>query len=229
MILSTRTIRRSAGQGRDGETARAVLFYRPENMNIQKFLKGGGLLEEDKVQHVAELIHNEQGPVDIDSLREQTGLSERKLVKAISRLEEQGAVETLPSGEVVPAEDSPNLSEAAKAAAEEQRKRKEHEVLRLEKMQVYAEMSGCRREYVLSYFGDHSISENCGNCDNCLGREDKPRRPFEPGSRVEHVKLGRGVVERYQDGNIVVLFDDGGRTTLSMKFVKENNLLKPAA
>lgn len=31
----------------------------------------------------------------------------------------------------------------------------------------YAEASSCRRNIVLSYFGE-TITENCGNCDNCL-------------------------------------------------------------
>jgi ATP-dependent DNA helicase RecQ len=214
--------------GRDGEPARAVLFYRPEDMNIQKFLKGGGKLEEEKVQQVAELVHREDGPVDIESLKQETGLSERKLSKAISRLEEQGALETLPSGEVAAAEDAPDLSAAAKAATEEQRRRKEFEAIRLEKMSRYADLSSCRREYILSYFRD-TAAERCDNCDNCLGVQEKPAKAFELNSRVEHKVLGRGVVENCQAGNVTVLFDSGKRSTLSLKFVKENDLLAPVA
>ncbi len=214
--------------GRDGEPARAILFYRPEDMNIQKFLKGGGLLEEEKVQQVAELIHREDGPVDIEALKQETGLSERKLTKTISRLEEQGAIETLPTGEVAAAEDAPNLTEAAKAAAEEQRRRKEFEAIRIEKMRLYAEIPSCRREYILSYFKD-TAPDRCDNCDNCLGIEERPAKAFEPNSRVEHKVLGRGVVEKCQAGNVTVLFDDGKRATLALKFVKENDLLAPVA
>ena len=40
------------------------------------------------------------------------------------------------------------------------------EVARLNALIGYAEAQGCRRQTLLSYFGDNS--EPCGNCDNCL-------------------------------------------------------------
>jgi ATP-dependent DNA helicase RecQ len=38
---------------------------------------------------------------------------------------------------------------------------------KIKRMLYYAEASSCRRNIVLSYFGE-TITENCGNCDNCL-------------------------------------------------------------
>lgn len=38
---------------------------------------------------------------------------------------------------------------------------------KIKRMLHYAEASTCRRNIVLSYFGE-TITENCGNCDNCL-------------------------------------------------------------
>jgi ATP-dependent DNA helicase RecQ len=227
--------------GRDGENARAVLFYWPDNINIQKFLKGGGELDRAKVEQVAEIVHQEGEPVDMDDLREETGLSERKLAKAINRLAEQGAVETLPDGDIAPAEDAPDLGEAAKAAVEEQRKRKEFEALRLEKMRAYAELASCRRAYLLEYFGD-TTQEACGHCDNCCeGSPDERAKvevsrkvermngtgPFPVNTRVKHKQLGSGIVERYDGDRIIILFDESGRTALSLAFVQEKNLLEP--
>ncbi|MBC7926411.1 MAG: RecQ family zinc-binding domain-containing protein [Bryobacteraceae bacterium] len=120
------------------------------------------------------------------------------------------------------------MTKAAKAAAEKQRKRKEFEASRIEKMQNYAELSSCHREYFLGYFGDGEMSE-CSNCDNCPEERAETPRAFALHSRVTHKVLGRGVVERYQGGNTVVHFDDGGLTTLSLKAVKESNLLMPLA
>jgi ATP-dependent DNA helicase RecQ len=226
--------------GRDGQPAKAILFYRPENLSVQKFLKGGGGLEESKVQKVAEIVHREDGPVDLDKLKAETGLSERKLTKAISRLEEQGAIETLPSGELAAAEESPDLGEAARLAVEEQAKRKEFEALRLEKMRTYAELLSCRREYLLNYFSD-DFPNACGNCDNCLAPKEQRERvaqsrkeekaavssgPFAAKSRVVHKELGKGVVEGYEGDKIVVLFDGAGRKTLSLAFVQERGLLE---
>jgi ATP-dependent DNA helicase RecQ len=156
--------------GRDGEPARAVLFYRPENMNVHKFLKGGGRLQMAELQQVAEMVHATDGPVAVDELRDKTSLSERKLTKAISRLEEAGAVETLLNGEVTAAETSAPLAEAAQSAVKEQDKRREYERQRLEKMKEYAEVYSCRREYLLLYFGEDAPLR-CDNCDICISGE----------------------------------------------------------
>ena len=38
---------------------------------------------------------------------------------------------------------------------------------RVEMMRGYAESRGCRRAYLLGYFGE-DLPEPCGNCDTCL-------------------------------------------------------------
>src|SRR5258706_12322191 len=48
--------------------------------------------------------------------------------------------------------------------AGESRKRREH--LRLNALIGYCEAPGCRRQILLSWFGEKS--EACGNCDTCL-------------------------------------------------------------
>jgi ATP-dependent DNA helicase RecQ len=45
-------------------------------------------------------------------------------------------------------------------------KRKKYQYDKLDRMIKFAESSRCRREYILSYFGDKSAGR-CGNCDNC--------------------------------------------------------------
>ncbi|MCK5522646.1 MAG: DNA helicase RecQ [Thiomargarita sp.] len=49
--------------------------------------------------------------------------------------------------------------------ADEQHKRVERH--KLESMLGYCEITTCRRQILLSYFGDH-LPEPCGNCDTCL-------------------------------------------------------------
>lgn len=51
------------------------------------------------------------------------------------------------------------------SAADDQHKRVESH--KLDAMLSLAEMSGCRRQWILDYF-DEPGSEPCGNCDNCL-------------------------------------------------------------
>jgi ATP-dependent DNA helicase RecQ len=42
-------------------------------------------------------------------------------------------------------------------------------------MQQYAYASGCRRGFVLRYFGDPAAGKDCGGCDNCLGTHGDSR------------------------------------------------------
>ena len=236
--------------GRDGKPSRAVLFYRPENLAVHKFLKGGGTLQVDQIRQVAEVIHQQDGPVDLDELKEQVNLSERKLAKAINRLEEAGALEKLPGGEVAASEESPDLKEASEQAAAEQERRRDYERLRLEKMAAYAEMHSCRREYILNYFGEESAAK-CGNCDNCLHpkspkveavpaaksttapvlkpskNEDVQQDQFALKTRVTHKEWGRGLVQGLEGDKITILFDEGGKKTLSLTAVRERDLLQP--
>ena len=43
---------------------------------------------------------------------------------------------------------------------------RDHEFKMLERMLGYAQTLGCRRSYILEYFGEKAV-ESCGSCDNC--------------------------------------------------------------
>ncbi|MGA8026732.1 MAG: ATP-dependent DNA helicase RecQ [Bryobacteraceae bacterium] len=151
--------------GRDGQKAEAVLFFRQEDLGVQKFRSSEGKLEPEQIEQVAEIISGQEGLVDPEEISDKTNLSERKLVTAIHRLEDVGALEVLPTGEVQLSEDT-DLGEAAEAAADEQEHRREIRKQRLRQMQEYADTSICRREHLLRYFGDE-FTGPCKNCDNC--------------------------------------------------------------
>ena len=48
-------------------------------------------------------------------------------------------------------------------------RRRRAELAKLDAMQQYAYFKGCRRGFVLRYFGDPAARTHCGGCDNCLG------------------------------------------------------------
>ena len=54
-------------------------------------------------------------------------------------------------------------------------RRRRAEMSKLEAVQRYAYTKGCRRAFVLRYFGDPAAQSKCDGCDNCLGT----RRVFE--------------------------------------------------
>ena len=94
-------------------------------------------------------------------------------------------------------------------------------------MRAYAEHDACRREFILSYFGEE-YEGPCGNCDNCdagKGEASAADGPFAIGACVEHTDWGKGAVQRYDGDQMTVLFDAVGYKTLSVKLVVERRLL----
>ena len=109
--------------------------------------------------------------------------------------------------------------------------REEFEKSRLEMMRSYAEHSGCRRDFVLSYFGEEH-EPPCSNCDNCdaglVESEADTDRPFEIGTTVTHSEWGQGEVQRYDANRVVVLFESVGYRTLDLELIEEKGLLEAA-
>jgi ATP-dependent DNA helicase RecQ len=218
--------------GRDGDPARAVLFYRPEDLGLRRFFAGSGQVDLEEIQRVADAVAEHEGPVDPVELKDETHLSQTKLTTAISRLEDVGAVEVLPTGEVAETGDVPVAEESTlERAVDAQENREEFDRSRIEMIRAFAELDdGCRRDFVLNYFGQ-SFDPPCGRCDNCdAGRVHPPPAdaPFASGERVVHLKWGEGVVQRIEDGQFVVLFESVGYKKLGVDLVTERGLLEAA-
>jgi ATP-dependent DNA helicase RecQ len=218
--------------GRDGKPARAVLFFRIEDLGLRRFFSGGGDLGADQLLGVAVAVARQDGPIAASALAETTGLSQTRLTAAVSRLEEAGALEILPGGEVV-ASGAVHPVDAAEDAARHEEARARIEQSRVEMVRSYAETRSCRREFVLNYFGEQ-VGGACGNCDNCerIGAagatEDDLAVPFASDTRVVHRQWGAGLLVRADGDTITVLFDEVGYRTLSLRLLLEQDLLDAA-
>ncbi len=219
--------------GRDGEPSEAVLFYRPEDLGVRRFFAGTGQVDVEDIARVAEVVAEADGPVPPTDIQEETDLSQSKLTTAVSRLEDVGAVEVLPSGDIAEAEEAPPRQVAVEEAAEAQEQRRQFDRSRIDMMRAYAEADSCRRAFLLSYFGE-PYDPPCGNCDFCDAHGDATAAPaeedvpFAVGARVRHGQWGEGAVQRYEHDSMTVLFDDVGYKTLALSVVSERNLLEPA-
>ena len=153
--------------GRDGEPATAVLFYRPEDLRIHKFFKGGGQIKTADVQKLLDALEACDETTQTD-LQKRTGLSKTKVARALNRLEEADAVEIQSTGAVRRTGNAGELEGKAEAASDAQSQLHQAELHRIEQMRLYAENLECRRSFLLNYFGEDAPAE-CGNCDNCAG------------------------------------------------------------
>jgi ATP-dependent DNA helicase RecQ len=216
--------------GRDGEPAEAVLFYRPEDLSVRRFLGGPGRVDPDDLLAVLAAAGRLDGPATSDDLAGEVELSRRALERVLQALLDVSALETDEDGRLRAAGplDLDGIAQSVRARDE---RRADLERSRLEMVRGYAETRGCRRRFLLTYFGEEHAGR-CGRCDRCeAGSDDaeQPDRaadvPFAEGARVVHEQFGAGQVIRVEDGDIVVLFDDAGYRTLSTEAVLERGLL----
>ena len=59
-------------------------------------------------------------------------------------------------------------------------RRRRAELSKVDAMQRYAYHTGCRRHFVLRYFGDPAARNQCTGCDNCLGVKHEVIAPTLP-------------------------------------------------
>jgi ATP-dependent DNA helicase RecQ len=201
--------------GRDGEAAVARLVYRVEDFGAAAHFSPGGV-SRAAVARVSELVAS---GVEVAPTRETTA--------ALVRLADLGAAAWDADGHVRWTGDSTVDHALAASSAETER---ENEVSRsqLQMMRRYAEHVGCRRSFMLTYFGQEYPGP-CGNCDNDLAGAAVAAQSTEPypvGTRVRSERWGDGTVQRYDGDQMTVLFDDHGYRDLSVPITVERKLLR---
>lgn len=215
--------------GRDGQPARAILFYCPTDVNLQHFLASSGRIEVDQVELVTRVLREHDGAIAPEEMREELELSQTKLSQILHRLSELDLINLEPNGSVVLKQKSADWQQVVEDVAEAHEAHRQLERSRVEMMRGYAEVHDCRREYLLNYFGEE-FHAPCQTCDNCqagyVAKDDKSLQPFPINSRVCHKSWGEGLVMRYEEEKMVVLFDDVGYKNLAVEIVIENQLLE---
>jgi len=207
--------------GRDGEPAQARLLYRYEDFETARYLIGREISSATVAKTAAALA---AGELTAPGGRQQTA--------ALVRLADLGAAAWQADGTVrwTGAMTVANVLAASDAQTERE---DEIERTRLTMMRRYAEHDGCRRSFLLSYFGQ-DYPGPCGNCDNDRehprGDQAAPAAdvPFAVGARVLSEKWGEGTVQRYDGDQVTVLFDEHGYRELYLPVVLKRGLLQQA-
>ncbi|WP_329082098.1 MULTISPECIES: RecQ family ATP-dependent DNA helicase [unclassified Streptosporangium] len=216
--------------GRDGEPAAAVLFYRSEDLGLRRFF-AGGRADEELLLRVATLVHEHGGTVPAAEMRTLLDVGATRLTRLVNLLERAGAIEVTGDGDLRRVPGGPEPEAAAARAVELDDTRRRIDDSRIDMMRAYAETTGCRRRFLLEYFGEPR-ERSCEACDTCrAGLPDEPEAmagdggPFAMHARVRHSAWGPGMVMSRESDRITVLFDEVGYKTLSLEAVERDDLL----
>jgi ATP-dependent DNA helicase RecQ len=211
--------------GRDGAAAEARLLYRPEDIGMARHLTARDISRE-VVDKVAAQLATGSEPIDLDELAAALELGSRSLTLALARLVDVGAAAWTADGRVRWS-GGMNFADALAASDGESDREREIEGSRLEMMRRYAEHTGCRRSFLLTYFGQ-DYRGPCGHCDNDRQHPavEAGLEVFPVGARVVSDRWGQGTVQRYDGDQVTVLFDDHGYRDLLVSIVAEKKLLR---
>ena len=203
--------------GRDGQPSHVRLLYRWEDFEMARYLTSRGISGSAVARAATALAAGQTA-----------GPAARQQTAALARLADLGAAAWQPDGEV---RWTGTMAVAAAVEASEAQTERGDEVerTRLAMMRRYADHTGCRRSFLLTYFGQ-DYRGPCGNCDNDAGgaAAAPAEVPFAVGARVVSGRWGDGTVQRYDGDQITVLFDEHGYRQLFVPVVLERRLLRSA-
>src|SRR3954447_24749567 len=213
--------------GRDGRAVEARLIYRSADLGMARHLTARGV-SSDVVATVATGLAALSEEIEVDKLAVGLRLNPRPATLALARLVDVGAAGWTADGRIRWSGEQ-SVADALQASDEETAREREIERSRLEMMRRYAEHTGCRRSFLLTYFGQ-DYRGPCGRCDN--DRLPSAVQPgpeiFPVGARVVSERWGEGTVQRYDGDQVTVLFDDHGYRDLLVSIVVEKGLLRPS-
>jgi ATP-dependent DNA helicase RecQ len=215
--------------GRDGEPARAMLFFRAEDFALGRYFRSGGGASEDDLVTVVHVLHS-GGRLTRTALIRETGVSRQRVSAALAALVAGGAVDHRRAGIALTARTRDDPRRVVEAALAERDRRRQFETTRVDMIRAYAETTDCRRRVVLELLGEEH-AHPCGRCDNCDAgtSTETGDRPYPVGAGVTHTEWGGGIVSHYEGDRIVVLFAERGYRTLDLRLVTERGLLRPGA
>lgn len=243
--------------GRDGDPALAQLHFRPEDLGLRRFFTSKHV-DENAVRALIAVLEEADEPLRAAELGRRIDVSARKVSSLLGLLHDaavvirdRGGARLLKSfvtsttkvgntDDDASADTAPSVADAAVGLATEQAAMRQRiDASRLEMMRGYAETRGCRRQFLLGYFGEH-LAEPCGRCDTCesgsaqehletrQGTEPSEESAgFDAQTRVQHVDWGPGTIMSSEADRITVFFEQEGYKVLTRAALEEVLLATP--
>ncbi|MFH1580482.1 MAG: ATP-dependent DNA helicase RecQ [Pseudomonadota bacterium] len=124
---------------------------------------------------VAKIAGSKGKKVSIDVLAATAGLEKPALLRGLRLLSADGLITYIPptAGRDLKIVRPQATFEELKIDFELLEKRKQNDLEKLKEVVAYGYFGGCRWDFLLSYFGDDSATDQCGSCDNCIQRKLK--------------------------------------------------------
>ncbi len=169
--------------GRDGNPARVVLLYSPEDRALQEWFIENDAPEPKQVRQLLQSMTRaarSSNWISPTVLQRETGLNDSKLQLALRQLEIAGALKRLGDARgLIGVEMNAGIELDWSAGAADTERRRAHRRRLLARMIEYAESNACRRKFILDYFGDHGLADAPDCCDNHAAAMLQVARPAE--------------------------------------------------
>lgn len=171
-------------------------FY--ESTQVQFLRQEAAVLQghtDERRQFLTQLFASgRRGPkyltLDLEASAEKLGESRERVVKALTWLEETGAISQKPSGirhgfRLCAAAKNASTKEVAARLAQLFARREERDLERMNGLLDFASAPGCITHRLLAHFGEEMQDQNCGHCHFCrtgepATRTTLPATPIKP-------------------------------------------------
>jgi ATP-dependent DNA helicase RecQ len=208
--------------GRDGHQSRCILLYRMSDTRVQNYFLTGKYPDIEDVQKIfgtLEYFGSQADGVSLADLRKISQLPLTKLKVVLALLKKSGFIEMRARARYGLTDEALKNRDLVLNLTNYETK-KTYDQSKLAMMLQYSETRGCRRKFILNYFGEDYEQGSCGECDNCLraaeltAHESRVTSGFRIADVVSHPKFGQGTVERAEKDLVTVLFPKVGYKTL---------------
>lgn len=172
--------------GRDGLSASITLLYDPQDRALHEFFISNSAIASNDLRSIYNHIHSRENGTTIDDISCTTGLHPVQVRVGLAELERAGALEHLGDeglrmsfrkGTWEPASIEQAIARSNEHLIHRQRQ--------LDGIVHYAETNACRRQVILTHFGDRGTAESAQCCDNCQITGADPR----PGKNEKEMSL----------------------------------------
>jgi ATP-dependent DNA helicase RecQ len=178
-------VQEAGRSGRDGNKSNCILLHDPqEDRKTHEALLARSRLRPEQLYRLGEALAawaGEGRKPDLKTLALSAELGDRTTNALLVPIEEAGIVEFDNEGVIEVLVPSDEVDERVRSLAGQFANLRTQDSRRLDSLADYAKSTICRAVYLRSYFGEEG-GEECGLCDICRGRPERPATFFQPVS-----------------------------------------------